>query len=150
MDLVAVPEACWDDAPVIAGMAPLVRTAYRQGDLRAIWSGLMSRYEANPRDAAACMDMSVILQVSGQRDQGLELQRAALQVKRCYRRVHGRGTGLRILVLAAEGDFMANTPFDFLFEGSRLHSIHLLYRCPHPAFARRPRARRRFYRSGRI
>ncbi len=126
MDDVAVPEACSDDAPVILGMAPLVRMAYRQGDLSAIWNGFLSRTEANPRDAAALMDMSVILQVTGHRDKGLELQRAALREKRCYRRVHGRGTGLRILVLAAEGDFMANTPFDFLFEGSDF-SLYIYY-----------------------
>lgn len=138
-NLVVLPKAICDD---VIGMASLVRTAYRQGDLGSIWNQLLSRVAADPSDAGALMDMSVILQTTGHRDKGLELQRAALREQRCYRRVHGRGTGLNILVFVAEGDFMANTPFDFLFEGSDAnifmyyidaHTPHLRDLPPHDA-----------------
>ena len=95
MNFEAVPETCSDDVPAIIGMASLVQTAYQQGDLQGIWRRLLSRVEANPCDAAALMDMSVILQVSGHREKGLGLQRSAVRESRCYRRVHGRGTGLK-------------------------------------------------------
>lgn len=99
-------------------MAALVGLAYRQGDLTGVWGSLLSRFAANLTDAAALMDMSVILQTTGQRDKGLELQQKALQLKRCYHRVHGSGSGLKVLAFVTEGDFMANTPIDFLMEGS--------------------------------
>jgi hypothetical protein len=99
-------------------MAALVGLAYRQGDLTGVWSSLLGRLAADLTDAAALMDMSVILQTTGQRDKGLELQQKALQLKRCYHRVHGSGSGLKVLAFVTEGDFMANTPVDFLMEGS--------------------------------
>ena len=48
----------------------------------------------------------------------MKLQQLALQLRRCYARAHGSGDGLKVLAFVAEGDFMANTPIDFLMEGS--------------------------------
>ncbi len=111
-------QATTHDPGRVIGMGALVALAYRQGDIRGVWNWLLDRYAENPRDAAALMDMSVVLQTTGHRDKGLELQRQALSLSRCFQRVHGRGDGLKVLVFAAEGDFMANTPIDFLMEGS--------------------------------
>ena len=103
---------------LVLGMAAIVGLAYRQGDLAAIWGQLLKRYVADPIDAAALLDMSFILQTAGQRSKGLELQQLALKLRRCYARAHGSGDGLKVLAFVAEGDFMANTPVDFLMEGS--------------------------------
>ena len=108
------------DAAAILGTAALVGLAYAGGDLEAVWSRLVSRVTADPTDAAALLDMAVMLQTSGQRDKGLELQRAALRMRRCYYRLYGRGDGLRVLAFVTAGDFMANTPVDFLLEGSNI------------------------------
>jgi hypothetical protein len=102
----------------VLGMAAIVRLSYRQGDLAAVWGQLLDRYAADPTDAAALLDMSVILQTTGQRSKGLELQQMALKLRRCYARAHDSGDGLKVLAFVAEGDFMANTPIDFLMEGS--------------------------------
>lgn len=99
-------------------MAALVGLAYQQGDLAAVWGQLLDRFTAHPTDAAALMDMSVILQTTGQRSNGLELQRMALKLRHCYASAHGSGDGTKVLAFVAEGDFMANTPIDFLMEGS--------------------------------
>jgi hypothetical protein len=106
------------DPSRLIGMGALVGLAYRQGDIAGVWNALLACYAENPADAAALMDMSVILQTTGNRDKGLEIQRKALELRRRFSRVHGRGDGLRVLVFMAEGDFMANTPIDFLAEGS--------------------------------
>ncbi len=106
------------DQPPVIGMAALVGLAYRQGNLGEVWNWLLERFAADPTDAAALMDLSVILQATGQREKGLELQQKALQLRRYYRRMHGRGNGLEVLALVTGGDFMANTPIDFLMEGS--------------------------------
>jgi hypothetical protein len=102
----------------VMGMAALVGIAYRQGDLASVWSQLLDRYAANPEDAAALMDMSVILQTTGHPSKALEFQQMALELSRSYARVDGDGKGLKVLAFVADGDFMANTPIDFLMEGS--------------------------------
>jgi hypothetical protein len=106
------------DPSRLIGMGALVGLAYRQGDIGGVWNRLLLRYAENPADAAALLDMSVILQTTGHRDKGLDIQRHALGLSRLFQRVHGRGDGLKVLVFMAEGDFMANTPVDFLMEGS--------------------------------
>jgi hypothetical protein len=100
--------------------------AYRGEDLMPVWNSLAARVDADMADAAALMDMSTILQLTGQRERGLEFQRAALQLSRLYRRPHGRADGLKVLAFVIAGDFMANTPLDFLLEGSDFE-LHLLY-----------------------
>ncbi len=110
---------------MVLGMETLVGLAYRQGDLAAVWSQLLERFGANPSDAAALMDMSVILQITGHRNKGLEFQQMALKLRRCYARAHGGGDGLKVLAFVAEGDFMANTPIDFLMRGS--NAVLMLY-----------------------
>ena len=102
----------------VLGMAALVGLAYRQGDLAAVWGQLLERLTVDPTDAAALLDMSFILQTTGQRSKGLELQQMALKLRHDYACAHGCGDGLKILAFVAEGDFMANTPIDFLMEGS--------------------------------
>jgi hypothetical protein len=106
------------DPSRLIGMGALVGLAYRQGDIEGVWNRLLLRYAENPADAAALLDMSVILQTTGHRDKGLDIQRHALGLSRLFQRVHGRGDALKVLVFMAEGDFMANTPIDFLMEGS--------------------------------
>jgi hypothetical protein len=39
-------------------------------------------------------------------------------MRRCYHRPSKRGDGLRVVALVTAGDFMANTPIDFLLEGA--------------------------------
>ena len=104
--------------PTTLGLARLASVIYRGEDHGAIISSLASRISADAGDAAALMDLSMIVQLTGERDRGLAIQALALDVARVYRCVHGNGTGLRVLALCAPGDFMANTPLDFLLDQS--------------------------------
>jgi hypothetical protein len=72
----------------------------------------------NAQDAAALMDLSMILQLVGDRESGLAWQAHALAVQRRYRRPPARVSpdGVRVLAFLAPGDFMANTPLEFLLE----------------------------------
>jgi hypothetical protein len=106
------------DPAHIIGMAALVRLAYEHGDLAALWGDLLRRASDGATEAAALMDMSLILQTLGQREEGLALQSRALHMRRCYHRPHEGGGGLRVVAFMAAGDLMANTPVDFLLEGS--------------------------------
>ena len=69
-------------------------------------------------DAAALMDISTIVQSRGQTEQARQIMDGALDVRRSYCVVHGDGSGPRLLAFVTPGDFMANTPIDFLLEGS--------------------------------
>jgi hypothetical protein len=122
------------DQQHMLGAAAIVRLAYEQVDPGQLLQSLQSRIRANPGDAEALMDLSVLLLVGGNRELALEVQRAALRIKRCYSVVHGSGTGLRVLAFKSPGDFMANTPVEFLLEGSEtiLHSFYFEGGALHP------------------
>ena len=114
------------EIPQTLGLSYLAQRVFDHDDLSPIWSKLVDRATADPQDAGAFFDISIILQLTGQLENGLEIQRQSLEMSPVYQRAHGDGTGLRILVLAAPGDLMANTPVDFLLEGSNVQ-INTLY-----------------------
>ncbi|MDB5427358.1 MAG: hypothetical protein JWR43_1333 [Phenylobacterium sp.] len=128
MSAVYAPEAPIPPArsDVTIGLAAILRLAYEGKDLQGLWAELHARVTADPLDTAALMDMSVVAQAANNRDQSLALQAAALQFNRVYRRPHGRGDGLKVAAFVTLGDFMANTPIDFLLAGSDI-DLRLCY-----------------------
>jgi hypothetical protein len=125
--------ACAPESPnapprsdVTIGLAAILRLAYEGGDLQGPWNELLARVTADPTDSPGLMDMSIIAQAANNRDQSLALQAAALELNRVYRRPHGRGDGLRVAAFVTLGDFMANTPIDFLLAGSDI-DLRLCY-----------------------
>ncbi len=114
------------EAPSSLGVAALSRLVYQGGDLQPLWAELAGRATADPTDAAALFDLSSILQLTGNRDQGLELQAQALAASALIRCSHGTGEGLSILAIMVGGDMMANTPLDFMVEDSDM-TVHALY-----------------------
>ncbi len=95
-----------------------MRLAYGQADLAPLIDRLLAR--AAEDDAGAALDLATVLlsQGGGFAEEGLKLQREVLTRQRSFRITHGDGSGPRILALVAAGDFMANTPIDFLLAGS--------------------------------
>ena len=100
-----------------AGLADYARTIFTRGDIQPAWDALMARAAADPGDAGALLDLSTILQLVGQREQGLALQADAIARQRWYRRTLGDGRGPRLLALVPAGDLMASTPIEFLLAG---------------------------------
>jgi hypothetical protein len=103
---------------LIIGKAVIVRRVYEGQDISPIWNELFGRVSADTGDAAAFLDLSMILQSLGQADKAALAQRAALDISRSYCIRNGDGSGSRILAFVTAGDFMANTPIEFLLEGS--------------------------------
>ena len=99
-------------------MEKIVRLVYGGTDARPLWDSLAARAITNPHDAAAWMDMSTLLQSFGKAEDAQAALHRALTLQRAYRIVHGRGTGIRVLAFVTAGDFMVNTPLDFLLSGS--------------------------------
>lgn len=108
----------------VIGLAALTHDAYAGVDLNPIWNGLVARVGADPYDAGALLDISNLLLLTGQRTEGLEAQAHALALHQVYERA-GEPSGLRLLAFVKAGDFMANTPLDFLLKDSKATLIQL-------------------------
>ena len=70
-------------API--GLARLAKLAFDGNDLAPIGLELIERITARPDDAAALMDLSIILQLTGDRATALGVQRQALELRQTYR-----------------------------------------------------------------
>lgn len=122
MSKTTIPAASADAAPLPVahslGLALLGRRVFHGDRVTEVWEGLVQRFNADSSDAGALLDLSTLIQMRGEREKGLELQSAAIATCPLYRTIHGSGRGPRVLVFMTPGDFMANTPIDFLLEGS--------------------------------
>lgn len=119
MPLVAAEAEPGNSVPLI-GLAALTRAAMRGEDLGAIARRLVARLAADPRDAAAFLDLSTIEQLLGAGGNRAALQAQALQLQRVYAHAPATTAAPVLLVLLAPGDFMANTPIEFLLEGAQM------------------------------
>jgi glutathione synthase/RimK-type ligase-like ATP-grasp enzyme len=113
-------------SPSLTGMAPLMWRAFAGEDLVPVGESLLARAAGNPLDAEALLDFSTVLQLTGHREQGLAVQREAIQLQALYQIPARHTTGVRLLVIMGPGDFMANTPIEFLLEGADV-ALDLLY-----------------------
>jgi glutathione synthase/RimK-type ligase-like ATP-grasp enzyme len=124
LDAAATPYAA------LIGAATLMRCAFDRADLRPIGERLLARAQAHPDDANAWLDASFVLQLLGQRAAGLEVQRHALAIRSLYALpAPARMPAMRLLVLMGPGDFMANTPIEFLLQTSNV-AAHVQYVTP--------------------
>lgn len=114
--------------PTPVGLARLAKMAFEGQDLAPVWDALMARALAQPPDPAALMDLSTIAQLKGRRDDRLTLQARALSMQRLYRQPAAAG-GIRLLAFMAPGDFLANTPVEFMLHGANV-TLDMLYVVP--------------------
>ncbi len=114
------------DLPALIGLAPLMRKAFAEEDLKPIAAELIERATNNPHDAHAYMDLATVLLLSGHAETALSTQMLALQMQALYSIAAKRETTIRLLVLMTNGDLMANTPVEFLVEDSDI-ALTLLY-----------------------
>jgi hypothetical protein len=105
------------DPPATSGLADYARLIFEGRDVQPTFQALLARATATPADVGAMLDLSTLLQLAGQREQGLALQADALARQRHYRKMIGTGVGPRLLALVAAGDLMASTPVEFLLAG---------------------------------
>ena len=111
--------------PEVLGLAALARLAFEGADLNPVWNQLIERIGADATDAGALMDASTLLILTGDRERGLQFQAKAIGLSRAFRRAAAQPGGLRLASIVTAGDTMANTPVDFLLEGSDVELISL-------------------------
>ncbi len=108
-----------ENTPLI-GLAALARKAMRGENLAGVAQSLLARLAVNSRDAAALFDLSTIEQLLGASANRTALQARALDLQRVFIQAAPEEGAPTLLVLAAPGDFMANTPIEFLLEGANV------------------------------
>lgn len=113
------------------GVPALCQMAFDGEDLTPVWNKLVLQVKEQPHDAAALLDLSAIAQLQGRPQDGVSLQAAALRLQRIYRRPAAVASAqpLRLLAFMAPGDFMTNTPLEFMLEGSSI-TLDMLYIVP--------------------
>jgi glutathione synthase/RimK-type ligase-like ATP-grasp enzyme len=112
-----------DHVTPFIGLASLMQMVLSGADL----AHLVNIAAYNPNDANMLMSLSIIFQLTGSREMGLELQGKALGIRQLYHLPAANGkTGIRLLAILKPGDMMDNTPVDFLLEDSDV-ALDLLY-----------------------
>jgi hypothetical protein len=125
-DLVA-PSPVQSDVPPLLGKARLITLAFQQGDLEGLRQQLLARARHNADDANAALDLSMTLLLQGHREAALALQRHAVLAQPLYHMPAAvQPATLRLLALVSCGDFLANTPLEFLIADSDI-ALDILY-----------------------
>jgi hypothetical protein len=112
----------------LRGLAALMTLAFRGADLTPLGRTLLERVgnTPGPSTANALMDVATIMHLNGNREVGLRMQEAALQIKQIYTLPAMKQPALRLLALYAQGDLGSNTPLEFLVENSDIE-LNIFY-----------------------
>ncbi len=102
----------------LIGQPALMEMMFNGDDLTQTAEYLLKSAEQQPHNAGALMDLSTILLLRGDREVGLSLQQQALSIKQSFHVQKGRG--LRLLILKTPGDFMTNSPVEFLIRSPQI------------------------------
>lgn len=115
----------------LMGLASLMTKAFRGEDLTPIGDmliGYAGKYP-NEKDANALMDLSILLHMKGSHDIALKLQEQALKLQQCYLLPAQGKPAVRLLAIMGPGDLAANTPLEFIVEGSDIE-LNMLFVAP--------------------
>ncbi len=111
----------------LLGLAKIMRMAFDGDDLELLYNSLAERIQQDSTDAAAMLDMNVVLQLRAQSEIALELQWQGLQQQQHYRLASNPvQPAVRVLAIMSPGEVMANTPIEFLLESSDV-ALETLY-----------------------
>ncbi len=108
-------------------LAQLSQMSFDHIDFGPLSEALRAAIAENPNDADALMELSQIELMLGERASSVALRDQALAVRRIYADPTNSATpDLTVVAICARGDFMANTPMEFMLEGSNI-ALHRVY-----------------------
>ena len=109
-----------NSSPVeIVGLAPMAHRIMRGENLGHLRWQLEAHLAEDPTDAAAWLDLGILLELCFFKEEGLASQAKALALNRVFRVPSaGAANGLHLLMFVGPGDIMANVPVQFLLVGS--------------------------------
>jgi glutathione synthase/RimK-type ligase-like ATP-grasp enzyme len=108
------------------GFAKITTMAFDGADLRPMRDELLSKVVAGTADAGEGLDLSLIIQLLGDKQMGLAIQAEVLAFHQLFRSpCAAEKPKLRVLALAAPIDMGGNTPIEFLLEESGIELLML-------------------------
>jgi len=108
------------------GVARLARMQVGGIDLRPMWQALITKLIDGTVEAGEGLDLSLIVQLLGDKQVGLAIQDSILASHQLFRSPCSLATPrLRVLALAAATDMGSNTPIEFLLEDSGIELLTL-------------------------
>ena len=119
------------------GQAELMQRMFNGDDLSQTAQGLINTSRTNASNAEALLDLSTILLLRGDQEIGLLTQMQALQLKQLYSiqdPICTTGRQFRLLVIKTPGNFMANTPVEFMIRTSDIcvDELYIAPNLPYP------------------
>lgn len=115
------------DSRTLMGLAKIMRLAFQGDNLEQLTSQLLDRIHSDQNNAAALLDLSIVLQLNSQTQLALELQAEALTQQQHFRLISNPTlASTRLLAIMGPGEVMANTPLEFMVEGVDV-ALELLY-----------------------
>lgn len=105
------------------GVASLTKMAFDGVDLTPIRTQIISQCLHSDMTDGLIMDLSVIEQLSGNQEAGLELQENALQRHRIFSTIRPDTARRKLLVFAEPRSMGGNTPVEFLLQDSQFEII---------------------------
>lgn len=108
------------------GFAMITKMAFDGHDLRPLRDELFSKIADGTADAGDGLDLSLIVQLLGDKQTGLSVQAEVLNFHQLFRSPCAAAQPtLRVLALAAATDMGSNTPIEFLLEESGIELLTL-------------------------
>lgn len=108
-------------------LAQLAQMSFEHIDFGPLSEALRAAIAANPNDAEALMELSQIELMLGERATSVELRDKALAIRRVFADpTNPAKPDLVAIAVCARGDFMSNTPIEFMLEGSNI-AVHRVY-----------------------
>jgi hypothetical protein len=108
------------------GFAKITTMAFDGTDLRPLRDALLSKLVAGTADAGEGLDLSLIIQLLGDKQLGVSIQAEVLGFHQLFRSPCAAAKPkLRVLALAAAIDMGGNTPIEFLLEESGIELLTL-------------------------
>lgn len=105
------------------GLANLTKMAFEGIDLTPLRSQLLNQCLRDENTEGAFMDLSIIDQLYGNNELGLEWQAKALEKRRFYSTNRRQSGQTKLLVFAETGPMGGNTPIEFLLQNSDIEII---------------------------
>ncbi len=108
-------------------LAQIAQMSFEHIDFGPLGEALRQAIAEDPNDADSLMELSQIELTLGERASSTELQERALRVRRVFADpTNPPHPDLTVVAFCARGDFMANTPIEFLLAGSNI-ALHRVY-----------------------
>jgi len=117
-----VSESLADLTPVsdpvveLQNQGALLRKVFEGAEIVPLIQAELNRLHRDITDASAYVSLSLLYQLAGQKENGLQCLDAGLHYASLFRQPV-EGATLRLLAICARGDLMTNTPVELLVEG---------------------------------